>query len=220
MRSHIFFSNVARRIWRIWSLRRTTRRRLRRCFNPTCCARSTRSDLRGPTMFGLIRSGGRVRGHGSGGVQSSIATRMRRSVKFTCRRTLEFQIDPRTGPAYVNFPDARQIAVVDLDARRVLATCPMVMSAPTSRWRLIQRMMNLATGAVRQTLPIALTRRCVSRHPARARLHVAALAWSQCSSATPRRWRRLDWFRLQQAQGHRSLYRRSTVCLSTSGLGC
>ena len=30
-----------------------------------------------------------------------------------------FQIDPATGRAYVNIPDARQIAVVDLDARRV-----------------------------------------------------------------------------------------------------
>jgi hypothetical protein len=36
-----------------------------------------------------------------------------------------FQIDPRTGRAYVNIPDARQIAVVDLDARRVVATWPM-----------------------------------------------------------------------------------------------
>lgn len=58
-------------------------------------------------------------------------------VIFTCRRTLEFQIDPRTGPAYVNFPDARQIAVADLDALRVLARCPMGISAPISRWRLI-----------------------------------------------------------------------------------
>ncbi len=35
-----------------------------------------------------------------------------------------FQIDPATGRAYVNIPDARQIAVVDLDGRRVLASWP------------------------------------------------------------------------------------------------
>ena len=33
-----------------------------------------------------------------------------------------FQIDPRTGRAFVNVPDAKQIAVVDLDARRQTAT--------------------------------------------------------------------------------------------------
>ena len=36
-----------------------------------------------------------------------------------------FQIDPRSGRAYVNIPDAHQIAVVDLDARRVVASWPM-----------------------------------------------------------------------------------------------
>jgi len=36
-----------------------------------------------------------------------------------------FQIDPSSGRAYVNIPNARQIAVVDLDARRVVATWPM-----------------------------------------------------------------------------------------------
>jgi DNA-binding beta-propeller fold protein YncE len=33
-----------------------------------------------------------------------------------------FQIDPKTGRAFVNVPDAKQIAVVDLDARRQTAT--------------------------------------------------------------------------------------------------
>jgi hypothetical protein len=36
-----------------------------------------------------------------------------------------FQIDPQTGRAYVNIPDAHQIAVADIDARRVVATWPM-----------------------------------------------------------------------------------------------
>jgi len=33
-----------------------------------------------------------------------------------------FQIEPKTGRAFVNVPDAKQIAVVDLDARRQIAT--------------------------------------------------------------------------------------------------
>jgi hypothetical protein len=36
-----------------------------------------------------------------------------------------FQIDPSSGRAYVNIPDAHQIAAVDLDARRVVATWPI-----------------------------------------------------------------------------------------------
>jgi hypothetical protein len=36
-----------------------------------------------------------------------------------------FQIDPAAGRAYVNIPDASQIAVVDLDARRLITTWPM-----------------------------------------------------------------------------------------------
>jgi hypothetical protein len=35
-----------------------------------------------------------------------------------------FQIDPSNGRTYVNMPDAHQIAVVDLDARRVVTTWP------------------------------------------------------------------------------------------------
>jgi YVTN family beta-propeller protein len=36
-----------------------------------------------------------------------------------------FQINPQTGRAYVNIPDARQIAVVDLDAQRIVTTWSM-----------------------------------------------------------------------------------------------
>jgi hypothetical protein len=36
-----------------------------------------------------------------------------------------FEIDPKVDHAYVNIPDARQIAVVDLDARRIVSTWPM-----------------------------------------------------------------------------------------------
>jgi hypothetical protein len=34
-----------------------------------------------------------------------------------------FQIVPRTGYANVNLPDARRIAVVELEARRVVSSC-------------------------------------------------------------------------------------------------
>src|SRR5215469_8169994 len=40
-----------------------------------------------------------------------------------------FQIDPSSGRVYVNIPEARQIAVVDLDTRRVVTTWPMRSAA-------------------------------------------------------------------------------------------
>lgn len=49
-----------------------------------------------------------------------------------------FSLDPVDGRAYVNIPDARQIAVVDLDAHRVIATC--AKPARTSPWRWITSM--------------------------------------------------------------------------------
>ena len=80
-----------------------------------------------------------------------------------------FQIDPATGRAYVNIPDARQIAVVDLDARRVLATWPtkdahgnfpmaldpsQSLLAGVFRSPPVLLLQDIATGAERQKLPI------------------------------------------------------------------
>jgi hypothetical protein len=80
-----------------------------------------------------------------------------------------FQIDPQTGRTYVNIPDARQIAVVDLDARRVVANWPMreaganfpmaldpAQSLLASVFRAPPTLLLLdhATGAVRQRMPL------------------------------------------------------------------
>jgi hypothetical protein len=79
-----------------------------------------------------------------------------------------FQIDPATGRTYVNIPDARQIAVVDLDTRRVLAhwpagnsrgNFPMALDALQGLLATVFRsppvfvLMEPASGAKRQELP-------------------------------------------------------------------
>jgi hypothetical protein len=80
-----------------------------------------------------------------------------------------FQIDPTSGRAYVNIPDARQIAVVDLDARRVVATWPVrnadgnfpmalepaqLLLAIAFRSPPVLMLLNPATGEERQRLPV------------------------------------------------------------------
>lgn len=80
-----------------------------------------------------------------------------------------FRIDPSSGRAYVNIPDARQIAVVDLDVRRVVATWPMhearanfpmaidpsqSLLASVFRSPPLILLLDLASGNVRQRLPI------------------------------------------------------------------
>jgi hypothetical protein len=72
------------------------------------------------------RNGLAVVGYGSGGL-AVIDPRSRAKtadIKLPAHPE-SFQIDPATGRAYVNIPEARQIAVVDLDARRVVANWPM-----------------------------------------------------------------------------------------------
>jgi hypothetical protein len=69
------------------------------------------------------RNGDVVVGYGSGGL--AIIDPARRAVVGTITLPAHpegFQIDPTNGRAYVNIPDADQIAVVDLDARRQVAT--------------------------------------------------------------------------------------------------
>jgi len=69
------------------------------------------------------RNGDVVVGYGSGGL--AIIDPARRAVVGTISLPAHpegFQIDPGNGKAYVNIPDADQIAVVDLDARRQVGT--------------------------------------------------------------------------------------------------
>jgi DNA-binding beta-propeller fold protein YncE len=79
-----------------------------------------------------------------------------------------FQIEPMTGRAYVNIPDAKQIAVVDLDARRQIATWkvpgagsnfPMALDPAESLLAAVFRnpprlvLLDTKTGAVAANLP-------------------------------------------------------------------
>ena len=99
-----------------------------------------------------------------------------------------FQIDPATGRAYVNIPDARQIAVVDLDARRVTATWPtkdahanfpMALDPSQSLLASVFRsppvllLQDIATGTERQKLPICGDADDVFFDPRRARIYVS-----------------------------------------------
>ena len=99
-----------------------------------------------------------------------------------------FQIDPATGRAYVNIPDARQIAVVDLDARRVTATWPtkdahanfpmaldpsQSLLASVFRSPSVLLLQDIATGAERQKLPICGDADDVFFDPRRPRIYVS-----------------------------------------------
>jgi DNA-binding beta-propeller fold protein YncE len=69
------------------------------------------------------RNGNVVVAYGSGGL--AVIDPVRRAVVGTVSlpgHPEGFQIDPTNGKAYVNIPDADQIAVVDLDARRQVGT--------------------------------------------------------------------------------------------------
>jgi DNA-binding beta-propeller fold protein YncE len=114
------------------------------------------------------RNGLAVVGYGSGGL--ALIDPVARSKVGDVRlpgHPEGFQIDP-AGRAYVNIPEARQIAVVDLDARRVLASWPtgsrrsnfpMALDASQSQVVSVFRgpptllAMDQATGAERQAVP-------------------------------------------------------------------
>ena len=72
------------------------------------------------------RNGLAVVGYGSGGLTliDSASRAKVADIKLPAHPE-GFQIDPSAGRAYVNIPDASQIAVVDLDARRLVVTWPM-----------------------------------------------------------------------------------------------
>jgi uncharacterized protein YqcC (DUF446 family) len=99
-----------------------------------------------------------------------------------------FAIDPKVEHAYVNIPDAHQVAVVDLDARRVVATWPMryaganfpIAFDPTQsllatafRSPPTLLLLDAATGAERQRLPLCGDADDVFVDDARARIYVS-----------------------------------------------
>jgi len=98
-----------------------------------------------------------------------------------------FQIDPTTGRTYVNIPDARQIAVVDLDARRVVAHWPMTLRAnfpmalDTRQSLLVSvlrgpptlLLVDSASGAHRQTVPTCGDADDVFVDPQRPRIYIS-----------------------------------------------
>ena len=99
-----------------------------------------------------------------------------------------FQIDPRTGLAYVNIPDARQVAVVDLDARRIVASWPMrdpsanypmaldpaqSLLASVFRSPAALLLLDEGTGTVRQRLPVCGDADDVFIDAPRARIYVS-----------------------------------------------
>jgi DNA-binding beta-propeller fold protein YncE len=99
-----------------------------------------------------------------------------------------FQVDSGTGRAYVNVPDAHQIAVVDLDARRVVATWtirdpganfPMALdpaqSLVASAYRSppVLLLLETVTGAVRQKLQVCRDADDVFFDLPRARIYVS-----------------------------------------------
>jgi hypothetical protein len=71
------------------------------------------------------RNGLAVIGYGSGGLALIDPASRTKAADIPLPAHPEgFQIDPSIGRTYVNIPDARQIAVVDLDARKLVASWP------------------------------------------------------------------------------------------------
>jgi hypothetical protein len=71
------------------------------------------------------RSGLAVIGYGSGGLALIDAISHAKVAEIPLPAHPEgFQIDPSSGRTYVNIPDAHQIAVVDLDTRKLAASWP------------------------------------------------------------------------------------------------
>ena len=139
-----------------------------------------------------------------------------------------FQIDPATGRTYVNIPDARQIAVVDLDARRVTATWqtkdahanfPMALDPSHSLLASVFRsppvllLQDIATGANARSSRSAATRTtCSSIHDALGSTSVAAPVSWQCWSTARR-----DGMRLIRSVPHPVRGRR---CSSRNWIAC
>jgi hypothetical protein len=121
-----------------------------------------------------------------------------------------FQIDPQTGRAYVNIPGALQIAVVDLDARRVVANWPMrdasanfPMALDPSQSLLASvfrsppslLLLDEGTGSVRQRLPACGDADDVFFDTPRARIYVSCGAGELAVFHRDSSWQSLETVR-------------------------
>jgi DNA-binding beta-propeller fold protein YncE len=135
------------------------------------------------------RNGLAVVGYGSGGLAVIDPSSYAKIANIPLPAHPEaFQIDPRTGRTYVNIPDAHQIAVVDLDARRIVASWPMqdassnfpmaldpaqTLLASVFRSPPALLLLDESTGAVRQRLPVCGDADDVFFDASRARIYVS-----------------------------------------------
>jgi DNA-binding beta-propeller fold protein YncE len=118
-----------------------------------------------------------------------------------------FQIEPQTGRAYVNIPSALQIAVVDLDARRVVASWPMrdasanfpmaldpaqSLLAGVFRSPPTLLLLDVATGTTRQRLPVCGDADDVFFDPTRARIYISCGAGELAVLHRDLSWQALD----------------------------
>jgi len=135
------------------------------------------------------RNGNAVIGYGSGGlavVDPASGTKLA-DIHLPAHPE-SFQIDPQTGHTYVNIPSAHQIAVVDLDARHVMANWPtgnarsnfpMALDASQSLVASVFRsppgllLLDAATGTERQSLPTCGDADDVFFDPRRMRIYVS-----------------------------------------------
>jgi DNA-binding beta-propeller fold protein YncE len=135
------------------------------------------------------RNGNAVIGYGSGGlavVDPAAGTKLA-DIHLPAHPE-GFQIDPQTGHTYVNIPEVHQIAVADLDARRVVANWPtgnarsnfpMAFDASQSLVASVFRsppgllLLDAATGTERQRLPACGDADDVFFDPRRMRIYVS-----------------------------------------------
>jgi hypothetical protein len=135
------------------------------------------------------RNGVAVVGYGSGGLAliDPIAHAKIADIRLPAHPE-GFQIDPTTARTYVNMPDARSIAVVDLDARRIVAiwptrnardNFPMALDPSGSLLATVFRsppvlvLLSSATGVERHRLPVCGDADDVFFDPSRERAYIS-----------------------------------------------
>jgi DNA-binding beta-propeller fold protein YncE len=135
------------------------------------------------------RNGNVVVGYGDGGLAIiDPATRTVRGTIALKGHPEGFQIEPQTGRAFINVPDAKQIAVVDLDARRQTAewkvpgassNFPMALNAAEGALATVFRnpprlvLLDTKTGTVTANLPVCGDADDVFFDAKRARIYVS-----------------------------------------------